>query len=177
MEEIAEKLQTMKVKKGGNHDSLFKFLKKNLAAKNMNLVISASKILALLAKWMKEDFAGGAKETIGSVMLKYKEKRPMLVKELDSYSEFLKECTSLEEIQDELIPCITNAAPGVRVGTIKFISGMVPVTYMDVLKRVSDIYIEPLLKTLDDKDSGVREQSMRCVGFIRGRLGADALDK
>lgn len=98
MEELYEKLTTMRVKKGGNHEGLFGFLKKNLAAKNMNLVISASKILALLAKWMKEDFAVGAKMTINPIMLKYKEKRPMLVKELDSYSEFLRECTTLEEL-------------------------------------------------------------------------------
>jgi hypothetical protein len=177
MEEMAEKLKPMKVKKGGNHEALFGYLKKQVEAKNMNFAISAAKILALLAGKMKKDFAVGAKLSVPGIMGKYKEKRPMIVQELDSYSENVCDCTNLEEIRDELIPCISDKAPGVKLGTCKFLAKILLVTYIDVLKRVADDYLPPLLKTLDDKDGGVRDTAARVIGILKGRLGEAYMEK
>lgn len=56
-----------------------------------------------------------------------------------------------------MIPCITNVAPGVKLGTIKFVEKHIVVTYIDVLKRVSDTLLPAMAKVVDDKDGTVRD--------------------
>ena len=44
----------------------------------------------------------------------------------------------MEDIAEQVIPCITNVAPGVKNGTLKFIEKHALITYIDILTRVSD---------------------------------------
>ena len=40
---------------------------------------------------------------------------------------------SMEDISEQVIPCITNVAPGVKNGTIKLVEKHCLITYIDVL--------------------------------------------
>ena len=54
----------------------------------------------------------------------------------DAIQKFLDasmECINLQDINDEVIPCIKHVAPGVKAGTIKFVEKMAHVTYIDIL--------------------------------------------
>jgi len=42
-------------------------------------------------------------------------------------------CANLEDMKDEVFPRIADTAPGVKIGTIKFIEKAALVTYIDVL--------------------------------------------
>lgn len=68
--------------KPGSTDSLTKFIKKEIGNSNMNITMAAIKAGAALQVGMKKDFAAGTKDLIGTVLLKFKEKRPMIVNEI-----------------------------------------------------------------------------------------------
>jgi hypothetical protein len=75
-----------------------------------------------------------------------------------------------------VIPCISNVAPGVKTGTIKWVEKAVQVTYIDVLKNVSSELAPAMAKAIDDKDGTVREAALQCAGILKGRLGAPVMD-
>jgi hypothetical protein len=65
--------------KPGNTDSITAFIKKEVNNSNMNITMSAIKAGAALQSGMKTDFAAGTKVLIGTILLKFKEKRPMII--------------------------------------------------------------------------------------------------
>lgn len=76
-----------------------------------------------------------------------------------------------------MIPCITNTAPGVRSGTLKFVENHVKITYIDVLQRVADQLLPAVQKAVDDKDGGVRDNAVHCLGILKARLGESVMSK
>jgi len=74
-----------------------------------------------LSKGMRKDFANGVKELIGAYLLKFKEKRPMVLEKLNAFLETAVNCADFELLAPELITCLTNPAPGVVNGTVKFV--------------------------------------------------------
>ena len=54
---------------------------------------------------------------------------------------------------------------------------MIVITYIDVLKRVSDTLLPAVQKVVDDKDGTVRDNAIHCMGLLKGRLGDDIMQK
>lgn len=75
------------------------------------------------------------------------------------------------------MPMITNVAPGVKNGTIKMVEKQAVITYIDVLQRVADSYLPAIQKMIDDKDGGVRDNALHCMGILKGRLGEAIVSK
>lgn len=119
--------------KPGNFDGLIAFLKKELANTNINVAIVAIKAGAALTKNLKKDFATGVKGLISPVLLKFKEKRGIVLLEVHAFLDNALLATNIEEVKEELIPMISNIAPTVKDGAIKFVEKAALVTYIDVL--------------------------------------------
>ena len=117
---IKEACNNVKIKPG-NVDGICAFLKKEASNSNVNISMAAISACAALAAGMQKDFAGGVKILVGPIFLKYKEKRPLILAEIDKFAEQIPKCTSIEEIKDEIVPLITNVAPGVKNGVVRFI--------------------------------------------------------
>jgi hypothetical protein len=88
-------------------------LKKEIIGTNINIGMAAMDAGTALAKGMRKDFVNGAKELIGAYLVKYKEKRPMVLEKLKAFLEAVVACANFEDMGPNIIPCITNAAPGV----------------------------------------------------------------
>ena len=163
--------------KAGNFDGLIAFLKKELANSNINVATVAIKAAAALTKNLKKDFAAGVKGLINAVLLKFKEKRGIVLIEVKNFMDAALHATNMEEVKEGMIPCITNVAPGVKDGTIKFVEQAAQVTFIDVLQRVADELLPAMVKAIDDKDGTVRESALHCMGILKGRLGDSVMDK
>jgi hypothetical protein len=85
--------------------------------------------------------------------------------------------TTLEAVGEEVIPRITDPAPGVKLGTIKFVEAACQVTYIDVLQRIQNELLPAILKVIEDKDGGVRDAALHCMGILKGRLGESVCSK
>ena len=82
-----------------------------------------------LALGLKTNFNTGGKTLIGAYLLKYKEKRPMVLDKLKAFLEAVVNCSDFEEMSEEIIPCLGHAAPGVQNGAVKFVETLTLVTY------------------------------------------------
>ena len=78
------------------------------------------------------------KHTIAATLLKFKEKRPMVLELCNAYFEPSLKCVNLQDVIEEVVPCITNTAPGVRTGAIRYVETIAKVTYIDILQNVQD---------------------------------------
>lgn len=163
--------------KPANTDSLTKFLKKEIGNSNINIVMVALKAGTALEIGMKKDFAAGVKDLIGAVLTKFKEKRPMVIADIQAFLDASMACTSLEAVAEEVIPKINDTAPGVKSGTIKFVEASCQITYIDVLQRISNELLPAMVKVMDDKDGGVRDLALHCMGILKGRLGESVMSK
>lgn len=78
LDKIVEACKNVRVK-NGNFGPMAAFLNKEIRATNVNTSMAAINVVTALATAMKKDWAPCAKEVVEGVLLKYKEKRPMVV--------------------------------------------------------------------------------------------------
>lgn len=142
----------------------------------MNLAIAGTKAAAALSLNMKTNFLPGAVELCGEILKKYKEKRPMILTEVDKFCDAVPGVGNLDDFKESIKPGIVNVAPGIKIGTLKFISKMVHVTYIDVLKRAAPDFFPNIVKVLDDKDATVRDTACNCMGLFKARLPDNMTD-
>ena len=60
----------------------------------------------------------------------------MFMDKINGFLDASLQCTDLEQIKEDIIVGITNAAPLVKLGTIKFLEKAAVITYIDVLQRI-----------------------------------------
>lgn len=176
IDELATACTNVKIKPAST-ESLTKFLKKEIGNSNMNIVMSAIKAAAAIQVGMKKDFAAGTKDLIGAILLKGKEKRPMILADVQTFLDGSMAATNMEAIAEEFIPMLTNVAPGVKILTVKFVETACQVTYIDVLQRIQNDLLPAMAKAMDDKDGGVRDLALHCMGILKGRLGESVMSK
>ena len=132
MDAIAGACANKKIKPG-HFDGMASFLKKEIKGSNINISMAAIRLATALAVGLRKGFEPGVKIIIPEILLKYKEKRQMMLDELNKFMDAAIACTNFEEIAPEVVPCIANNAPGVKTGTLKFVEKIAVVTYIDKL--------------------------------------------
>lgn len=50
-------------------------------------------------------------------------------------------------------------------------------SYIDVLQKVENDLLPVMVKALDDKDAGVRETALHCMGILKGRYSEATIAK
>jgi len=68
-----------------------------------------------------------------AVLQKYKEKRGIVLESCNAFCDVAIKCSNLEELGSDYIPSITDKAPSVKTGTLKFIEKAAIVTFIDKL--------------------------------------------
>lgn len=169
LQEIIKACTNVKIK-NANTDGLAAFLKKECSNTNVNIASAAIDAATAIATGMGKNFKESAKALVTPIFLKFKEKKINVQTAVPKFGEAILKCTNLEELLDEVKPLITNIAPGVKTGVLKFIEQAVQVTYIDVLKKIADEYLQAVAKTMEDKDGGVRDQALHCMGIFKGRI-------
>ena len=176
LEEIVTACKNKKVKPG-HFDNLTAFLKKEIAATNINTSLAAIKASSAIGEGMREPFGSQIKILLPAVLQKFKEKRQIVQDECLIFCDVAIKCSDLEELKDEYIPAITDKAPGVKTGTLKFIEKAALVTYIDKLQNIAPDLLPAMVKAIEDKDAGVRETALHCMGILKGRLGDGVTSK
>ena len=176
LDKVVDACKNVKVKPG-NFGPMVHFLNKEIRATNVNTSMAAIQVVTAIATGLKQDFAQFAKEVVEGVLLKYKEKRPMVQEACNNCCDALINSCNMEDVSEAVIPCITNIAPGVKNGTIKFVEKHAVTTYIDILQRVSDNLLPAVSKVVEDKDGTVRDNAIHCMGVLKGRLGEALMQK
>lgn len=129
----------------------------------------------MLAKGLRQDFQKQAKEIVPVILPKFKERK--MLDDLMATMANLMMCITLNEIMEFLGVIETEKAPATKVNICKFLEQTVLTTYIDDLQDVSGTLVPLCMKVTDEKDATVREQGLRLVGILYGRLGDQVMEK
>jgi len=176
LEEIVAACKNKKVKPG-HFDNLSNFLKKEIAATNINTSLAAIDAGTAIGEGMRQPFGPQIKILLPAVLKKFKEKRGIVQISCNNFCDVAIKCSDLAELGPEYIPSITDVAPGVKTGTLKFIEKAAIITYIDKLQNIAPELLPAMVKAIDDKDAGVRETALHCMGILKGRLGDGVTSK
>lgn len=89
----------------------------------------------------------------------------------------LIQCCSMEQILDQISPCIINTAPAVKNGTLRLVEKHALISTIEILHKVCDVILILVAKVMDDKDSTVRDNAIHCMGIFKGRLDEKTMSK
>lgn len=159
----------------GSYSELFEYLKKECGHSNVNVQQQGIKTIGLLAKGLRKDFEKQAKEIVPVILPKFKEKK--MTDDIMTTLANVMMCINLNDIMEFLTVIETEKALLTKINMCKFLEQTVLTTYIDDLQDVSGALVPLCMKVTEEKDASVRDQGLRLVGILLGRLGEQTMEK
>ncbi|XP_050054425.1 protein mini spindles-like isoform X3 [Aphis gossypii] len=150
----------------GDYGDLVRALKK-IITKDSNVVIVgiAAKCMALLANGLKKQFETYASACMPSLLEKFKEKKQNIVLPLRDAVDAIYLSMTLESIHEDILAAIDNKNPSVKAESISFLTRCFTKCTPTILnKKLLKIFITALIKTLNESDPIVRDNSAEALG-------------
>ena len=139
---------------------------------NINCVISAAKVVGLVAKGLKGQFEPQSKMFLTSVLEKMKEKKAAVVSVLSECADEIYKTTSLQNLHEEILEALENKNPNVKAETCLFTARSLcycnPTTLTKPLQKA---LVPSLKKRLDDTTAQVRDAASTALGTCLKILG------
>lgn len=140
-----------------------------LIAKDSNVLIVAlaGKCLTGLATGLKKQFSPYALPCLPTILEKFREKKQNVVQVLRECSDALFLTISIDVILEDVIAGLENKNPSVKAETASFLARSFTKTPPSSLnKKLLKAYSTTLLKTLNESDSLVRDNSAEALGTL-----------
>ncbi|ROT81421.1 Cytoskeleton-associated protein 5 [Penaeus vannamei] len=168
--------QNPKLESGDYHD-LMKVLKKIIGKdSNVMIVAVAAQCLTGLAKGLKKKFSPFALSFTETILEKFKEKKVNVVSALRDAIDAVFQATNIEAIQETVSGALANKNPQVKAETAAFLSRAFCYCTPTVFnKKLLKVYITDLVKTLNESDPTVRDNSAMALGVMLKVVGEKQL--
>ncbi|KAK7077047.1 hypothetical protein SK128_006638 [Halocaridina rubra] len=150
----------------GDYHELMKVLRKMIGKDtNVMIVAQAGLCIAGLAKGLKKKFVPFALSFTETILEKFKEKKTNVVTALREAIDAVYLTTTLESIQEVVCAALNNKNPTVKAETAAFLGRALCYCTPTILnKKLLKAITTELLKTLNESDATVREQSAVALG-------------
>ncbi|XP_046394021.1 protein mini spindles [Ischnura elegans] len=157
----------------GDYGDLVRALKKVIGKdSNVMVVAVACKCLGGIASGLKKRFQTYASACIPSLLEKFREKKQNVVLALRDAIDAVAQSTSLENMQEDVIAALDNKNPSVKAETAAFLARLFTrCTPVVLTKKTVKVFITPLLKTLNEPDPTVRDNSAEAIGTLLKAAG------
>lgn len=168
--------QNPKLESGDYHD-LMKVLKKIIGKdSNVMIVAVAAQCLTGLAKGLKKKFSPFALSFTETILEKFKEKKVNVVSALRDAIDAVFQATNIEAIQETVSGALANKNPQVKAETAAFLSRAFCYCTPTVFnKKLLKVYVTDLVKTLNESDPTVRDNSAMALGVMLKVVGEKQL--
>ncbi|XP_029345564.1 protein mini spindles isoform X2 [Acyrthosiphon pisum] len=150
----------------GEYGDLVRALKK-IITKDSNVVIVgiAAKCMTMLANGLKKQFETYASVCIPALLEKFKEKKQNIVLPLRDAVDAIYLSMTLESIHEDILAAIDNKNPSVKAESISFLTRCFTKCTPAILnKKLLKIFTTTLIKTLNESDPIVRDNSAEALG-------------
>ena len=157
---------------------LHSLLSFQLIAKDSNVLIVAlaGKCLTGLANGLKKHFTPYALACLPTILEKFREKKQNVVLVLRECSDAIFLSIAIDVIQEDVIAALENKNPAVKAETAGFLARCFTKTPPASLnKKLLKAYTSSLLKTLNEPDPLVRDNSAEALGTAMKLVGEKAL--
>ncbi|XP_044594200.1 protein mini spindles isoform X1 [Cotesia glomerata] len=161
----------------GDYGDVIRALKK-IIAKDSNVVVVtiAGKCLTGLANGLKKRFHPYATACLPVVLEKFREKKPNVVAVLREAADAVFQSITVDVILEDALAALENKNPSVKAETAAFLGRCFAHTLPATLnKKLLKAYIGALLKTLNEPDPTVRDNSAEALGTAMKLVGEKAM--
>ncbi|XP_066599618.1 protein mini spindles isoform X2 [Prorops nasuta] len=181
--ERKEALETLEVLtknpklENGDYADVVRVLKK-MITKDSNVVVVAlaGKCLAGLASGLKKRFQPYALSCLSTIYEKFKEKKQNVVHALKEAADALFPSINIEVMLDDTLAALENKNPSVKAETAAYLARCFAHTPPASLnKKLLKSYTGALLKTLNEPDPIVRDNSAEALGTAMKLIGEKAM--
>ncbi|XP_063227944.1 protein mini spindles [Bacillus rossius redtenbacheri] len=161
----------------GDYGDLVRALKKIITKDTNVMVIAvAGKCLAGLANGLKKRFQPYAGACIPAILEKFREKKQNVVLSLREAIDAIYQCTTIEAIQEDVLAALENKNPSVKAETASFLARcFTRCTPQMLTKKILKAYTAALLKTLNEPDPTVRDNSAEALGTAMKAAGEKSI--
>ncbi|KAG7190528.1 hypothetical protein KM043_006629 [Ampulex compressa] len=180
--EALEALETLSKNpklENGDYGDLMRALKKIISKdSNIMVVTLAAKCLSGLATGLKKRFQPYANVCLSSILEKFREKKQSVVQALREAADAIFLCITIDSILEETLAALENKNPAVKAETAAYLVRCFARTPPPSLnKKLLKAYTNALLKTLNEPDSNVRDNSAEALGTAMKLVGEKAIVK
>ncbi|XP_014295332.1 protein mini spindles isoform X1 [Microplitis demolitor] len=178
--EALETLETLSKNpklESGDYGDVIRVLKK-VIAKDANVVVVtvAGKCMTGLANGLKKRFHPYATACLPVLLEKFREKKPNVVAVLREAADAVFQSITVDVILEDVLAALDNKNPSVKAETAGFLSRCFANTLPATLnKKLLKAYIGALLKTLNEPDPTVRDNSAEALGTAMKLVGEKAM--
>ncbi|GLV37157.1 mini spindles [Carabus blaptoides fortunei] len=175
--EAVENLVKAPKLENGDYGDLVRALKKIISKdSNVMVVALAGKCLAGLAGGLKKRFQPYAGACVPALLEKFKEKKQNVVIALREALDAIFISTTVEAIVEDVLEALNNKNPAVKAETAAFLSRAFARCQPTALnKKMLKAYTGALLKTLNEPDPTVRDNSAEALGTLMKLVGEKAI--
>ncbi|XP_070169215.1 protein mini spindles isoform X4 [Polyergus mexicanus] len=161
----------------GDYGDVVRALKK-IISKDSNVVVVtlAGKCLAGLATGLKKRFQPYATACLPTVLEKFREKKQTVVQALRELVDAIYESISIDLILEDTLAALENKNPAVKAETAAYLARCFARTPpANFNKKLLKSYTSALLKTLNEPDPTVRDNSAEALGTAMKLIGEKAM--
>lgn len=161
----------------GDYGEVVKILKK-IISKDTNVVVVtlAGKCLAGLAGGLKKRFQPYAAACLPAILEKFREKKQTVVQALREAADAIYESVNIELILEDTLAALENKNPAVKAETAAYLARCFTRTPpANLNKKLLKSYTSGLLKTLNEPDPTVRDNSAEALGTAMKLIGEKAM--
>ncbi|XP_025159861.1 protein mini spindles isoform X2 [Harpegnathos saltator] len=161
----------------GDYGDVVRALKKIISKDTNVLVVTlAGKCLAGLASGLKKRFQPYAGVCLPAILEKFREKKQTVVQALREAADAIYQSINIEQILEDTLAALENKNPAVKAETTAFLARCFTRTPPDMLnKKLLKAYSGVLLKTLNEPDPTVRDNSAEALGTAMKLIGERAM--
>ncbi|CAL1688758.1 unnamed protein product [Lasius platythorax] len=161
----------------GDYGDVVRALKK-IISKDSNVVVVtlAGKCLAGLATGLKKRFQPYAAACLPTVLEKFREKKQTVVQALRELADAIYESISIDLVLEDTLAALENKNPAVKAETAAYLARCFARTPpANLNKKLLKSYTSTLLKTLNEPDPTVRDNSAEALGTAMKLIGEKAM--
>ncbi|XP_011700705.1 PREDICTED: cytoskeleton-associated protein 5 isoform X2 [Wasmannia auropunctata] len=161
----------------GDYGDVVRVLKKIISKDTNVLVVTlAGKCLAGLAAGLKKRFQSYASACLPAILEKFREKKQTVVQTLREAADAIYLSVSIDLILEDTVAALENKNPAVKAETAAYLARCFAHTPpANLNKKLLKSYTGALLKTLNESDPTVRDNSAEALGTAMKLIGEKAM--
>ncbi|XP_018400371.1 PREDICTED: cytoskeleton-associated protein 5 [Cyphomyrmex costatus] len=161
----------------GDYGEVVKALKKIISKDTNVLVVTlAGKCLAGLAAGLKKRFQSYAATCLPAILEKFREKKQSVVQALREAADAIYQSMNIDLILEDTLAALENKNPAVKAETAAYLARCFTHTPpVNLNKKLLKSYTGTLLKTLNESDPIVRDNSAEALGTAMKLIGEKSM--
>lgn len=153
---------------------LISFISRLIVDSNFNVNISGFKLLRNMANGLRKNFYHGAKSIYKEILFKLRDKKQMIVDEVQKVLITFLHCVPIDEMIEKIKQNLTDKAPNMKVETLNFVKNAFK---QKKQAKAAKSLMETLKFLMNDATVEVRDKAFEVLCKIKSIFGTEVIGR